>query len=509
MTDSDPYLLTLLMAIPLGGAALLALLPRHQGKLVRALALVMSVMTLVVALRVLYLFNVTAPDDHGFYFVELRSWIPILGSFYHLGIDGTSLSLILLTVFLFPLTIASSWKEGYRTKEFFILLLVLEGATIGVLVSLDLLLFYLFWELVLIPAFFLVGTWGGKHRRRAAIKFFIFTATGSLLFLLGILVIAQLSNGTMDIIALARSSLSLSQERWLFVLFAAAFLIKVPIFLLHTWSPDTYAQAPTAGSILLAGVLSKLGIYGLIRLCFPLFGHAILDWHIPIMIIATVGILYGSLVAWAQVKIKRLLAYASLAHMGTVLLGLFSLDPTAMAGAGFYMLNHGLTTAALFMGVGFLERNTGLTTFHAHTSHSGNLARTMPVLAVLFFVATASTIGLPGTSGFIGELITLTATFPHYHWLAIAAALGIVLSAVYMLSLYQRIFFAASANIAQPEPSPDLGWREIASLLPITIAIVLLGLRPNPVLKMLDESLRPLAAHVHSLSSLSVRNPVP
>lgn len=479
-----PYLLTILILLPVAGALAMVLYSFASSKReehYRWIALVVTVATFAVSLLLLHGAG-TGPE---FRFEENVSWIGLINANYHLGVDGISLWLVLLTTLLMPISVLSSWTAiQKRPLSYFVFLLILESAMIGVFVSLDLLLFYLFFEASLIPMFFLIGIWGGERRIYAAIKFFIYTAVGSLLMLVGIIALYYLY-GTFDYQALlvAISERPLSEwgraEFWLFLAFALAFCIKVPLFPFHTWLPDAHTEAPTAGSVILAGVLLKMGTYGLLRFNLALFPNAARWWAPVIVTLAVIGIIYGALVAMVQPDFKRLVAYSSVSHMGFVVLGLFSFTELGMQGALYQMLNHGVSTGALFLFVGFIyeRRHTRM------ISEFGGLTKPMPWFSTLFVIASLSSIGLPFLNGFVGEFLILIGTWTsqiigHAWIVTMLAATGVIWAAVYMLWMLQRVVFGPITN-TENERLFDLNSREIGLLLPLLFLMLFMGVYPR------------------------------
>jgi len=477
------YLLTAIILVPVIGAlatVAYSLLPSKRESNYKWIALGFSVVDF--ALSLLLIQGVGTKD---FRFVEDVLWIGSIGAHYHLGVDGISLWLVLLTTLLMPIAILSSWTAIHKRQlAYYLFLGLLAGAMIGVFVSLDLLLFYLFFEASLVPMFFLIGIWGGERRVYAAVKFFIYTSVGSLLMLVGIIALYYLY-GTFDyviILEAMRSSatvLSPRGEFWLFLAFAFAFCIKVPLFPLHTWLPDAHTEAPTAGSVILAGVLLKMGTYGLLRFNLGLFPDMSRKFA-PVMItLAVIGIIYGALVAMVQPDVKRLVAYSSVSHMGFVVLGLFTFTEMGMQGALYQMLNHGVSTGALFLFVGFIyeRRHTRM------ISEFGGLAHTMPWFATLFVIASLSSIGLPFLNGFIGEFLILigswTSNAIQYAWVAtMLAATGVIWAAVYMLWMLQRVVFGQVTNPENAKLS-DLNSREIGLLIPLLVLMLFMGVYPR------------------------------
>src|SRR5262245_33430434 len=443
-------ILTIVTFAPAVGALLLLFYNRDHVRSIRAFALIITLLTFVFSLYLIAYFDSRNPD---FQFVVKAPWIVSLGIDYSMGIDGISVFLILLTTLLTPLAILASWSIHDRLKEYFVFMLLLETGMIGVFVSLDLFLFYVFWEVMLIPMYFLIGVWGGERRIYAAIKFVLYTMIGSVLMLVAIIALYFMhgdATGTFTFSypqiqsALASGAMVLSPsiEFWLFVAFFLAFAVKVPLFPFHTWLPDAHVEAPTAGSVLLAGVLLKMGTYGLVRFNLPLFPHISHLFAPLISLLAVVGIIYGALVAMVQPDIKKLVAYSSVSHLGFIVLGIFSFTTQGMEGAIYQMLNHGVSTGALFLLVGVIydRRHTRL------IEEFGGLANPMPVYAAIFLIVTLSSIGLPGLNGFVGEFLTLLGTFGVNRTSAVAGAVGIILSAVYMLWMYQRVIWGEVKN---------------------------------------------------------------
>ena len=497
-----PYLLTILILLPVAGALALVLYSfasSRREEHYRWIALVMTVATFAVSLLLLRGVGASGAE---FRFEENVSWIGTINANYHLGVDGISLWLVLLTTLLMPIAVLSSWTAiQKRQLSYYVFLLILEAAMIGVFVSLDLLLFYLFFEASLIPMFFLIGIWGGERRIYAAIKFFIYTAVGSLLMLVGIIALYYLY-GTFDYQALlqAISERPLSEwgraEFWLFLAFALAFCIKVPLFPFHTWLPDAHTEAPTAGSVILAGVLLKMGTYGLLRFNLALFPNAARWWAPVIITLAVIGIIYGALVAMVQPDVKRLVAYSSVSHMGFVVLGLFSFTELGMQGALYQMLNHGVSTGALFLFVGFIyeRRHTRM------ISEFGGLAKPMPWFSTLFVIASLSSIGLPFLNGFVGEFLILigmwTSQAVTRSWIVtMLAATGVIWAAVYMLWMLQRVVFGPVIN-PENERLSDLNSRELGLLLPLLFLMLFMGVYPRVFLDRSKASVETVRARV-------------
>ncbi len=477
------HLLTILILLPVAGALGLvaySFVSSSREEHYKWIALVATVATFALSL---FLLQGLGASDASFRFEVNVSWIGAIGSRYHVAVDGVSLWLVLLTTLLMPIAVLSSWTAVHKRQlSYYAFLLILESAMIGVFVSLDLLLFYLFFEATLIPMFFLIGIWGGDRRIYAAVKFFIYTAVGSLLMLVGIITLYFTYN-SFDYLtilqAMQASPLAANVEFWLFVAFALAFCIKVPLFPFHTWLPDAHTEAPTAGSVILAGVLLKMGTYGLLRFNLALFPDASRAWAWVIVTLAIIGIIYGALVAMVQPDVKRLVAYSSVSHMGFVVLGLFSFTELGMQGALYQMLNHGVSTGALFLFVGFIyeRRHTRM------ISEFGGLAKPMPWFSTLFVVASLSSVGLPFLNGFVGEFLILIGTWTSrafaYSWIAtMLAATGVIWAAVYMLWMLQRVVFGKITN-PENERLSDLNSRELGLLLPLLFLMLFMGVYPR------------------------------
>jgi NADH-quinone oxidoreductase subunit M len=475
-------LLTVVTFVPLAGAVLLALIPRDEAGQHRAATLVFTLITFFLSLGLWFGFD-ASPSAPEFQFEVKQPWMASIGIGYHVGLDGVALLLVMLTTALMPIVILSTWKAvGDRVKEFMIALLVLETAMIGTFAALDLILFYVFWELILIPMYLLIGIWGSQNRLYATVKFFIYTFAASVLMLLAILFVYFHDGNTFDYVE-ARNALQVTPEqaRYLFLAFALAFAVKVPMFPLHTWLPDAHTEAPTAGSVILAGVLLKMGTFGFFRYALPLFPEAALTFRPLLAGLATVGIIYGALMSMVQTDMKRLVAYSSVSHLGFVMLGLAALSAESLTGSVYQMLNHGVSTGALFLLVGMLYERR-------HTraiAEYGGLAKQVPWLATAFVVVTLSSIGLPGTNGFVGEFLILSGTFlsrlASSTVLATVASVGVILGAVYMLVLVEKVFFGPLEN-EENRHLADLSVREGFVLAPMIVAIVVMGLLPGPFL---------------------------
>jgi NADH-quinone oxidoreductase subunit M len=479
--------LSTIVFLPLVGALVIWAVPMPP-KAQRWGAVLVSLLTFVVSLRLWFGFDRTLAD---FQFQEQRAWIPDFGVSYHLGVDGISLLLVLLTTFLSTIAIFASVPViRNKVRGYYAFMLLLEAGMLGVFVSLDLFLFYVFWEAMLIPMYFLIGVWGGERRIYAAVKFFLYTMFGSLLMLVAIIFLAVVHKNqsgvlTFDLPALYGTRLTSMQEILLFSAYALAFAIKVPLFPFHTWLPDAHVEAPTAGSVILAGVLLKMGTYGFVRFCLPLFPHAVAQAGPWILALAVIGIIYGALVAMVQPDLKKLVAYSSVSHLGFVMLGIFALNYQGLQGGLLQMVNHGLSTGALFLlvGVVYERRHTRL------IAEFGGLTKVMPLFAACFMIVTLSSIGLPGTNGFVGEFLVLLGAFAKHRVAAVLAATGVILAACYMLWMFQRVMFGTVTK-NENQKLPDLTRHELATLVPILILIFWIGIYPKPFLETMNASVR-------------------
>ncbi len=476
-------ILSIVTFLPLLGAALLLFVPKKQHDSIRGIALVVTLVTFVFSI---FMYTMFDPSASGMQLEINKSWIPAFGISYHLGIDGISLLLIMLTTILMCIAVLSSWTYIKKAvKGYFIALLLLETGIIGVFVSLDLFLFYVFWEAMLIPMYFIIGIWGGDRKIYASIKFVLFTMFGSLLMLAALIYLYFNQPGgmqTFDMLKLYEmSALPMPAQSVIFLAFALAFAIKVPVWPFHTWLPDAHVQAPTAGSVILAGVLLKLGTYGFIRICLPIFPDATLQFVPLISILALIGIIYGALVAMVQRDVKSLVAFSSVSHLGFVMLGMMALNIQGMNGSVIQMINHGISTGALFLIVGMIyeRRHTRM------IADLGGLSKSMPVFSTFFMIAALSSIGLPFTNGFVGEFLILLGTFGVNQTYAIIGATGVILAACYMLWMLQRVIFG---KLDKPENEKliDLNARERVVLIPLVILIFWIGIYPKPFLNRIE-----------------------
>jgi NADH-quinone oxidoreductase subunit M len=476
--------------------------PRAQENLLKYFSCLVSLAGFSLSLVLYFRFDGGTAD---FQFVEKVPWIEDFGISYFLGIDGISLFLILLTNLLSVLAIYSSFSAiTRRVKEYYIVMLFLQTGMLGVFMALDLFLFYVFWEVMLVPMYFLIGVWGGARKVYATVKFVLYTMAGSLLMLVAILVLYFLNQQatgsyTFDLTQLLQYQVPIKAQFWLFFAFFLAFAIKVPMFPFHTWLPDAHVEAPTAGSVLLAGILLKMGTYGFLRFSLPLFPNAAHDFLPVIVALALIGIIYGALVAMVQSDVKKLVAYSSVSHLGFVMLGIFTFNIIGVQGGILQMINHGLSTGALFLLVGIIyeRRHTRL------IEEFGGLSRPLPVFAVFFMIVTLSSIGLPGLNGFVGEFLILLGAFK-FNWIyAVIAALGVILAAVYMLWMFQRVMFG---KVTKPvnEGLKDLNLREFLIFVPIVAAIVLIGVYPNLLLRKMEVTVEHLLNQVQTKYELAL-----
>jgi NADH-quinone oxidoreductase subunit M len=500
----DGSILSLITFFPLLGVFLILFIDKAKETAIKTIALLISLFNFFFSLYIYFNFD---PNLTSMQFETNVPWIRSLGISYHLGVDGISLFLILLTTFLSFIAIFSSWtaiKE--KVKGYFISMLLLETGMLGVFVSLDLFLFYVFWEGMLIPMYFLIGIWGGPRKVYATIKFVLFTMFGSLLMLVAILVLYFLNYNytgiyTFDLLEILKVPIPLGAQSWLFLAFALAFAIKVPMFPFHTWLPDAHVEAPTAGSVLLAGVLLKMGTYGFLRFCLPLFPNAFFDFVPLFSTLAITGIIYGAMVSTMQKDVKSLVAYSSVSHLGFVMLGIFALNVQSVEGGILQMINHGISTGALFLMVGMIyeRRHTRM------ISDFGGLSKQIPVFATFFMIVTLSSIGLPGTNGFVGEFLILLGTFKSYYLYAVLGATGVVLAAVYMLWMFQRMMYG---KLDKPENQKliDLNLREKLILIPIVVLIFWMGIYPKPFLGRMETSVKVMLEEAKIKSQLNLKN---
>ncbi len=487
-------LLTAIVLLPAIGSLIVALVPRSRTEILRVLAAVVTVATATLTIYLALQFEV---GDAGFQFVSDHSWIKQFGISWKLGVDGISLWLVVLTGVLFPLALLGA-RVSRDLKSYLAWMLILEAGCLGTFLALDLFLFFLFFEVVLVPMYFLIGGWGYDNRVYAALKFFLFTLAGSALMLVGMLALVFLHERatgilTFDLVQLAEEqALAATTARWVFLAFVMAFAVKVPLFPLHTWLPDAHTEAPTAGSVILAGVLLKMGTYGLLRFGLYLFPKAAVDLAPILLTVAVVGITYGAIVATMQKDLKRLVAYSSVAHLGFIVLGTFAFTSQGISGGVLQMINHGLSTGALFLLVGMIydRRHT------RQIDELGGLQKSVPLLAAAFLVVMLSSVGLPGLNGFVGEFLILIGTFVTHRWWAVVGASGVILAAVYLLWAYQRVFHG------EPEGDNasmvDLNLRERVVMVPLVALIVLLGVYPKPVLDRINPSVHQLVDHVEA-----------
>jgi len=497
------YVLPLILALPLFGAVLVMCTPRSESTLHRGIGLTVSTTTLLVSLLIFAHYD---PRLSGMQLVFDAEWIPGLGARFKTGVDGISLFLVILTTFLMPLTLLGTGRAIEKNvREFIAAMLVLETGMIGAFVALDVFLFYVFWEVMLIPMYLLIGIWGGQRRLYASIKFVIYTMVGSLLMLVAIFYVyvqaaKVLGAYTTDLAELSKVALPYNAQVWCFGAFGLAFAIKIPLFPLHTWLPDAHVEAPTAGSVILAGVLLKFGIYGFLRYAMPLFPHGAEVWGPAIAILSVIGIIYGAFVAFAQDDVKKLVAYSSVSHLGFCSLGILALNEYGVEGSIYAMLSHGLTTGGLFLGIGVLyeRRHT------RRLAEYGGVWKVMPVFAGLFLVITMGSAGLPALSGFVGEFLTLLGTFvsgpgpgdaaaqattliPYPMLLGALATTGVIWGAIYLLYMFQKVFFG-KLDAARNGSLRDLTGRELGVFIPLVLAIFAMGLFPRPFLRTMEPS---------------------
>jgi NADH-quinone oxidoreductase subunit M len=494
--------LILVTFFPLVGVLALLFIPSDKKNALRWTALLASLLTFGLSIWMLTQFDKANPDlQLGF----TLPWIQVAGwnISFAMGVDGLSILLVLLTSFLSPISILSTWTAvEERVKDFMIFFLLLEVGMTGVFLAQDLFLFYIFWEFTLVPMYFLIGIWGGPRRIYAAIKFFLYTMAGSILMLLAILWLG-IYQGTFSVPELiAKGGISGNIQMWLFLAFAAAFAIKVPMWPLHSWLPDAHVEAPTAGSIILAGVLLKMGTYGFLRFNIPMFPDAAVKAAPWIALLAVIGIIYGAAVSYAQKDIKKLVAYSSVSHLGFVMLGLFALNPQGIEGGILQMINHGLSTGALFLLVGIVYEQTHTREFSVY----GGLWKIMPIYGTVMLIVALSSMGLPGLNGFVGEFTILLGAFGSKAigspWFAGIAAAGVIMAAIYILYMFQKMFLGPEGSIVEEVKKHghalrDLSWREIATVVPLLVFIFWIGLYPKPFFELMAPAVTKLLSVIH------------
>ena len=494
-----PHLVSWIVLIPLIGLVIVGLLPvRAGGRHVEAIRWVtLGVTLLTLGLAV----GLWASFDHavgGPQFVDRMEWIPTVGTQYAVGVDGISLPLVLLTVFLIPLCVLGSWRSiATNVKAFMMLILLVEGAVVGVFTALDAYLFFFFWEITVIPTYCMIAFWGGPQRTQAAIKFLLFNVMGSLLLPAGILALHHVG-GTFDMLALMQVEYAPKVQFWIFLALFLGFAIKVPMLLVHSWLAEAHSEAPTAGSVILSGLLLKMGAYGLLRFCLPMLPEASAAFAPLIQGLSVLAILYGGAMALAQPDFKRLIAYSSIAHMGFVTLGIFGLNTQSIQGAVLQMVNHGITTGALFLVAGMLYDRT-----HDRTINNyGGLHQVMPRFAVVLSLFTVASFGLPGTGNFIGEFLVLAGTWSHSYSMVLLVLVGIVLGAAYMLGMFQRLVLGPVSP--QSATLHDLNRREIACVIPLALAVFVIGLYPTVMLDLMDASVTTLVRDFAQVQPLRI-----
>lgn len=498
-------LITYLLLIPIIGSILVLFFKNENKQFLRWYGFVVSAVAFVLSLLIYFKFDAA---NSQFQFVHQVTWIKSLNISYNVGVDGISLILVLLTTFLTPITLLSTWSAIEKNLKMFIFsMLFLEAGMIGVFVSLDLFLFYIFWEAMLIPMYFIIGIWGGERRIYAAVKFFLFTMFGSLLMLVAIIWLAvyastSIGHFTTNLVELYKVGPTIPHQiqGWMFGAFFLSFAIKVPLFPLHTWLPDAHVEAPTAGSVILAGVLLKMGTYGLVRFCLPLFPQSSVEYAPIISVLSVIGIIYGALVAMVQTDMKKLVAYSSVSHLGFVVLGIFAMTLESVQGAVIQMVNHGLSTGILFLMVGMIYERT----HRRDIAFYGGIAKLVPVYSTLLLIASLSSIGLPGLNGFIGEFLILLGSFKSTvldnWWFTVFAASGVIFAAVYLLWMYQRVVWGKVTNPKLEHELTDLNRRELTVLVPIFVFVVWIGIYPNTFLKLTEAASSSILQQVASYS---------
>ncbi|HIJ59700.1 MAG TPA: NADH-quinone oxidoreductase subunit M [Nitrospirae bacterium] len=493
-------ILSILIFLPIAGAFVVALLNREKEGLIKGITLTVTIANFFISIPLFTSFDKTTAMMQ---FVEIAYWIPSWGVKYFLGIDGISVLFILLSTLLSILCVTISWHSvEKKVKEFYSAILLIEGSMIGVFCSLDLFLFYIFWEAMLIPMYLLIGVWGGPNRIYAAIKFFLYTLIGSLLMLLGIILLYIFGGRTFDVLEIMKVNYPFGLQMLLFWAFFAAFAVKVPMFPVHTWLPDAHTEAPTAGSVILAGILIKMGAYGFLRFSLPLFPEASLALSPAMMILSVIAIIYGGIICLGQTDLKRLIAYSSVSHMGFVTLGIFALNMQGIEGGILQMINHGIVTGALFLSVGVVYDRT----HSRQIADYGGLATVMPVFSAFFMVFTLASVGLPGTNGFVGEFLILVGAFTASKPIAVFSATGIIIGAAYMLMLYQKVFFLEKSSKIMK--IPDMDRRELLTLLPLLILVFWIGIYPNTFISFMDESVKALLERIYNsqMTNLDISN---
>ena len=486
--------LTLLTFFPLLGVIVLLFMNSEAKTAIRWVAMVTSLLTFGVSLWVLSQFSASNPDLQ---LVAKYSWINVAGwnIYYYLAVDGLSILLVLLTAFLTPISLLSTWTAVEdRVKDFMIFFLLLEVGMMGVFLAQDLFMFYVFWEFTLVPMYFLIGLWGGPRRIYAAVKFFLYTMAGSILMLVAILWLGIYGNTFSVPDLIAKGAIPANIQWWLFLAFTAAFAIKVPMWPLHSWLPDAHVEAPTAGSVILAGVLLKMGTYGFLRFNIPLFPEATVKAAPWIALFATIGIIYGAAVSYAQQDVKKLVAYSSVSHLGFVMLGMFALNVQGVSGAILQMINHGLSTGALFLLIGMVYEQTHTRDIKVY----GGLWKVMPVFGTIMLIASLSSMGLPGLNGFVGEFTILLGAFGSTAigspWYAGISAIGVIMAAVYILYMFQKMFLGPAGEITHHHELKDLNWREILTVTPLLILMFWIGLYPAPFFNLIAPAVEKLIA---------------
>lgn len=485
-------LLSLIVFLPVAGAAVVVFMRSDDA--VRWTALGFGIVDLALCIVMLAGFDTTT---HEMQFIESRPWVPALGITYALGVDGISALFLFLTALLSLISVLASWVAVDRkVKEFMVSLLIMQALMLGVFCALDLFLFYVFWEAMLIPMYLIIGVWGGEGRVYAAFKFFLYTLAGSILFLIGVIVLYFQGGETFDILALTAQDLPFGVQSWLFFAFLVAFAVKVPMVPVHTWLPDAHVQAPTAGSIILAGVLLKMGAYGFLRFSLPMLPEASLYYSTLMLVLSALAIVYGGLLALAQDDLKKLVAYSSISHMGFVTLGIFALNLRGLEGSILQMFNHGITTGALFLFVGLIYERT-----HTRSiANYGGLMKAAPVYTAFLALFTLSSMALPGTNAFVGELLVLSGGFAANLAAGAAAVVGALLSAAYLLGMYGKVALGP-ANVTARYKIHDVNGREMAAILPLAVFVLWVGLYPRPFLGIIDASVRNLLVQVHGEGS--------